>query len=43
MQKRLDKLAKSAADFYGENHYLHYFTHENSNNCDDCGAVVGIL
>ena len=41
-KKRLDKLAKSTADFYGENH-LHYFTHENSNNCVVCDAVVDIL
>ena len=42
MQKRLDKLAESTADFYGENH-LHYFTHENPNNHVVCDATVGIL
>ena len=41
-KKRLDKLAKSTADFYGENH-LHYFTHENPNNCVVCHAAEGIL
>ncbi len=41
-KNRLDGLAISTAIFYGENH-LHYFTHENSNNCVVCGAVVGIL
>jgi hypothetical protein len=41
-KKRLDKLAKSIANFYGENH-LHYFTHENPNNCDVCDATVCIL
>ena len=41
-KKRLDKLAKSTADFYGEN-YLHYFTHENPNTCVVCHAVSGIL
>jgi hypothetical protein len=41
-KKRLDKLAKSTADFYGENH-LHYFTHENPNNCAVCDAAAGIL
>jgi hypothetical protein len=42
-KKRLDILAISTAHFYGENHHLHYFTQENSNNCDVCGAVAGIL
>ena len=42
-KKRLDRLAISTADFYGENYYLHYFTQENSKNCVVCGAVVGIL
>ncbi len=41
-KNRLDKLAISSADFYSEKH-LHYFTHENSNNCAACGAAVGIL
>ena len=41
-KNRLDRLAISTANFYGENH-LHYFTHENSNNCAVCGATGGIL
>jgi hypothetical protein len=41
-KNRLDKLAISTYIFYGENH-LHYFTHENSNNCVVCGAAIGIL
>ena len=41
-KKRLDKLAKSTANFYGEN-YLRYFTHENPNTCAVCHAAVGIL
>ena len=42
-KKRLDKLAISTASFYGENHHLHYFTQENSNNCVVCGVAAGIL
>ncbi len=42
-KRKLDRLAISTADFYGKNHHLHYFTHEKSNNCVVCGAVVGIL
>ena len=42
-KKRLDRLVISTYIFYGENHHLHYFTQENSNNCDVCGAVVCIL
>jgi hypothetical protein len=41
-KQRLDKLAIYTANFSGENH-LHYFTHENSNNCGVCSALVGIL
>ena len=41
--KRLDKLAISTANLYGENHHLRYFTQENSNNCVVCGAAAGIL
>ncbi len=42
-KKRLDILAIFTAKFYGENYHLHYFTHENSNNCVICGAAVDIL
>jgi hypothetical protein len=42
-KKRLDMLAISKADFFGKNHHLHYFTQENSNNCDFCGAAACIL
>ena len=41
-KKRLDRLAKSTYDFYGEN-YLNYFTRENPNNCVVCDAATGIL
>jgi len=41
--KRLDRLANFATDFYVENHHFHYFTQENSNNCVVCGTAVGIL
>ena len=27
-KKRLDRVSSSTADFYGENHHLHYFTRE---------------
>ena len=42
-KKRLDRLAISTADYCGENHHLHYFTQDNSNNCDVCGAAANIL
>jgi len=42
-KNRLDRLAISTANCFGENHHLHYFTQENSNNFDVCGAVAGIL
>jgi len=42
-KKRLDRLAISTADLYGENHHLIYFAQENSNNCVVCGAAAGIL
>jgi hypothetical protein len=42
-KKRLDSLAISTANFFGENHHLHYFKQENSNNCVVCGAAAGIL
>jgi hypothetical protein len=42
-KKRLDRLAISIADYYGENHHLHYFTQEKFNNRDVCGAASDIL
>jgi len=42
-KKILDKFLISAADFYGENHHLHYFAQENSNNCAVGGAGTDIL
>ena len=42
-KNKLGRLAISTSDFYGENHHLHYFTHENSNNCIVCDAAIGIL
>ena len=42
-KKRLDRLAISTVEFYGGNHHLHYFTQENSINCDVCGKAASIL
>ena len=42
-KKRLDRLAISTTNFYGENHHPHYLTQANFNNCDVCGAVACIL
>ena len=42
-KKRLDRLAISTADFYGENYHLHYFTQEGFNSCVVCGAAASIL
>ena len=41
--KKLEKLAISTTIFYGENHHLHYFIHENSNSCAFCGAAAYIV
>jgi hypothetical protein len=42
-KRRLDKLAISTTEFYGENHHLHYFTQENFNISVVCGAAACIL
>jgi hypothetical protein len=42
MQEKIDRLAIFKANLYGKNHHLHYFTQENSYNCDVCGAAIGI-
>ena len=41
--KRLDRLTISTTSVYGENQHLPYFTQENSNNYDVCGAVAGTI
>ncbi len=41
-KNRLDRHASSIADFYGEKQSSLLYT-RNSNNCDVCGAAVGIL